>query len=91
MKKYKTFGTKKITRDGDSDGDASRDTHRGAMSIWLMKTPAALVPPIVVERVRKVTASVPLHPEKPNATRNPAGNSRPGVTIKRRERERDGG
>lgn len=44
-----------------------------------MKTPAALVPPTVVERVRKVTANTPLQPEKPTATRNAAGSSRPVI------------
>ena len=51
--------------------------HRGAMSIWLMKTPAAPTPPKVEEIVRNKTASRPLQPENPTATRNAAGNSKP--------------
>lgn len=38
------------------------DTHRGAMSIWLMKTPAALNPPVVIDSVRKVTMRMWLQP-----------------------------
>lgn len=37
-------------------------THRGAMSIWLMKTPEALAPAMVVESVRKVTVRMWLQP-----------------------------
>lgn len=37
-------------------------TDRGAMSIWLMKTPAELIPPVVVESVRKVTVRAWLQP-----------------------------
>lgn len=47
------------------------------MSIWFMKTPAALTPPMVVEAVRNTTTSTPLQPTKPTATRNAAGNSKP--------------
>lgn len=42
-----------------------------------MKTPAALMPPRVEDRVRKVTARTLLHPENPTATRNTAGKSKP--------------
>lgn len=47
------------------------------MSIWFIKTPAALVPPTVMERVRKVTAKLPLHPDNPTAARNTPGRSKP--------------
>lgn len=54
--------------------------YRGAISIWLMKTPAALTPPSVLDIVRSVTARVPLQPEKPTATRKSAGKNRPQDT-----------
>lgn len=47
-------------------------THRGAMSIWLMKTPQLEMPPREVESVRKATVRTWLQPTKPTATRKPA-------------------
>lgn len=46
----------------DSEKSLDGDTHRGAMSIWLMKTPEALTPPMVEVSVRKMTVRMWLQP-----------------------------
>lgn len=53
------------------------NTHRGAMSIWLMKTPQLEVAAMVVERVRKVTVRTWLQPTKVTATRRAAAGTIP--------------
>lgn len=53
------------------------NTHRGAMSIWLMKTPEELIPAVAVESVRKVTVRMWLQPAKLTAMRKAAGSNIP--------------
>lgn len=60
-----------------SASQAVQFLYRGAISIWLRKTPAALKPPNALDKVRNVTAMTPLQPEKPTASRKTAGRNRP--------------